>query len=252
MHVIDSHAHYDHKRFDADRDTLLQSMPSRGVDMIINVGCSLPSSKASVKLAEAYSYVYATVGVHPHEAKALTDAGLDEIKHLCTHEKVVALGEIGLDFHYDFSPRDVQRHWFMRQLQLADEMDMPVAIHSREANEEVFNMIDKSPVRNGVLHSFSGDAQLAAAYVNLGFYIGISGVITFDKTGNLQAVVAAIPLEKMLLETDAPYLTPAPFRGKRNESQYLLYVAETIAKIKGVDAEIVCKQTSQNVKNLFF
>jgi len=251
MRIIDSHAHYDHKRFNADRDTLLQSMPSRSVDMIINVGCSLPSSKASVNLAEAYSYVYATVGVHPHEAKSLTDAGLEEIKHLCAHEKVVALGEIGLDFHYDFSPRDVQRHWFKRQLQLAYGIDMPVAIHSREANQEVFDVISESPVRSGVLHSFSGDAQLAVAYVNLGFHIGISGVVTFDKSGQLQAVVAAIPLEKILLETDAPYLTPAPFRGKRNESQYLTYVAEAIAKIKGIDAETVCKQTSQNVKNLF-
>jgi len=252
MHLIDSHAHYDHKRYNADRNALLNSLPSRGVDMIINVGCSLPSSQASVKLAEAYSHVYATVGVHPHEAKTLTDAGLEEIKHLCAHEKVVAVGEIGLDFHYDFSPRDVQRYWFKRQLQLAHEMDMPVAIHSREASQEVFDMISESPVRNGVLHSFSGDAQLAAAYVNLGFHIGISGVVTFDKSGQLQAVVAAIPLEKILLETDAPYLTPAPFRGKRNESQYLTYVAEAIAKTKGIDAESVCRQTNENVVTLFF
>jgi len=251
MRLIDSHAHYDHKRFASDRDSLLKSMPSRGVDMIINTGCDLPSSKASVKLAEAYSHIYATVGVHPHEANTLSEEGLETIKHLCAHKKVIAIGEIGLDFYYDFSPRDIQRHWFKRQLQLAHEVQMPVVIHSREANEEVYEIICQSPVRNGVIHCFPGDAQLAIAYTNLGFYIGIGGVITYDKTGKLQSVADAVPLEKILLETDAPYLTPAPFRGKRNESQYLIHVAEEIAKIKGIGVETVCKQTNENVKSLF-
>ena len=251
MTIIDSHAHYEHKRFDPDRDTLLSEMPDRGVEMIINVGCCLPSSKASVKLAEAYSHIYATVGVHPHEAKTLTDAKLETVKQLCTHEKVVALGEIGLDFHYDFSPRDVQRFWFERQLQLAERIGMPVVIHSREANDEVYEIIAESTVRKGVIHCFPGDDKLAMAYVDLGFYIGIGGVLTYDKTGQARSVVNEIPLEKILLETDAPYLTPVPYRGKRNESQYLIYVAEEIAKIKGVSTETVCKQTSDNVRKLF-
>jgi len=249
--VIDSHAHYEHSRYNQDRDRLLKSMPSNGVELIINVGCCLPSSQDSIKLAEAYPHVYATVGVHPHEAKTLSDKGLTTMAGLCAHKKVVALGEIGLDFYHDFSPRDVQRHWFARQLELAHELDMPVVIHSREANSEVFNTIKKSPVRRGVIHSFSGDRALALAYVDLGFHIGVSGVVTYDKTNTLQNAVAAIPLEKILMETDAPYLTPVPFRGKRNQSQYLVHVAEAIATIKGVSAKDVCLQTAANVKTLF-
>jgi len=252
MTLIDSHAHYEHGRFKQDRDALLKSMPNKGVKLIINTGCDLPSSHDSIALADAHPHVYATVGVHPHEAKTLDEKNLETIKKLCSHSKVVALGEIGLDFHYDFSPRDVQRFWFKRQLELAQEINKPVVIHSREANDEVFDAIQKSPVRTGVIHSFSGDAKLALKYVKLGFYIGIGGVVTFDKSGQLQEVVAQIPLEHILLETDAPYLTPAPFRGKRNESHYLFYVAETIAKIKGTDQETVCRQTTKNVKDLFF
>jgi len=251
MSIIDSHAHYEHQRFDSDRDALIKALPSLGVDAMINVGCDIPSSEASVELAEAYTYVYATAGVHPHEAKTLCEKGLQTIAKLCTHEKVVALGEIGLDFHYDFSPRDVQREWFKRQLTLAHEINMPVVIHSRDAHQETFEIIKASPVRRGVIHSFSGDAALAVDYINLGFHIGISGVVTFDKTNTLQTAVAAIPMSHILMETDAPYLTPAPFRGKRNESQYLSYVAEAIAKIKGETAEAVCAQTSANTKNLF-
>jgi len=252
MTLIDSHAHYEHGRFKQDRDVLLKSMPDKGVELIINSGCDLPSSHDSIKLAEAYPHVYATVGVHPHETKTLNHRNIDTIKELCMHPKVVALGEIGLDFHYDFSPRTIQRFWFKRQLEFAQEIGKPVVIHSRSANDEVFDTIERSPVRTGVIHSFSGDAELALEYVKLGFYIGIGGVVTFDKSGQLQEVVAKIPLERILLETDAPYLTPAPFRGKRNESHYLFYVAEAIAKIKGLDQQTVCHQTTKNVKDLFF
>lgn len=249
--IIDSHAHYDHKRFASDRDVLLKSMPQKGVELIINVGCDLPSSQTSIKLAEKYPHVYATVGVHPHDAKTLTQAGLETLRQLCIHEKVVAFGEIGLDFYHDFSPRDHQREWFKSQLRLAEELDMPVVIHSRDAGDEVFDIIINSRVRCGVLHSFSGDAALACEYVKLGFHIGISGVVTFDKSGQLQNAVAAIPLESILLETDAPYLTPAPHRGKRNESHYLVHVAAEIAKIKRLETDAVCLQTSKNVKTLF-
>lgn len=251
MKFIDSHAHYNSKQFNSDRSALLNALPTKGVELIINVGYDLPSSRASIKLAEEYPHVYATVGVHPHDAKSLTDKGLETLKHLCKHEKVVALGEIGLDFYHNFSPADVQRDWFVRQLELAHQVDIPVAIHSRDANDEVFAIIEKSPVRQGVIHSFSGDAVLAAAYVEMGFYIGISGVVTFDKATTLKQAVAAIPLDRILMETDAPYLTPAPYRGKRNESPYLVYVAREIARIKGISPEEVCMQTSENVKKLF-
>jgi len=249
--IIDTHAHYDNKQFNQDRTTLLKSLPERGISTIINVGCDLRTSRASVKLAEAYPYVYATVGTHPHYAKELSEDSIKQLKSLCSHKKVVAYGEIGLDFFHNFSTPDVQRHWFKRQLELAHELDMPIVIHSRDANDEVFDTIKASPIRKGVVHSFSGDAALALDYVELGFHIGIGGVVTFDKTGRLQDAVAAIPLNKILLETDCPYLTPAPNRGKRNDSTNLAYVSAAIAKIKVTTAEAICDQTSKNAVEFF-
>ncbi|MCL2528698.1 MAG: TatD family hydrolase [Defluviitaleaceae bacterium] len=249
--IIDTHAHYDNKQFDPDRNELLASMAAGGIKTIINVGCSLRSSKASIELAKDYPFVYATVGVHPHDTKSLSDKELNKLEALCSHEKVVAYGEIGLDFFHNFSPPDVQRHWFKEQLQLADSLGMPVVIHSRDAGEETFEMIEKSPLRRGVVHSFSGDIALAWAYTNLGFHVGVGGVVTYDKTMRLQNVVDAIPLEKILLETDAPYLTPAPYRGKRNNSSYLTHVATKIAEIKGISYDEVCAKTTENAQTLF-
>lgn len=249
--LIDSHAHYENGRFKADRDVLISSMPGLGVDYIVNVGCDLPSSIEAIEIAEMHEKVYANVGVHPHEAKTLDDTMLDKLLQMCNHPKVVGYGEIGLDFYYDFSPRDVQRQWFTRQLHAACEIDMPVIIHARDADQEVFDTIKASPLKNGVVHCFSGDAELAMRYVDMGLYIGVGGVVTYDKTGRLQDVVAAIPLEHILLETDAPYMAPHPKRGKRNESHYLHYVAAEIAKIKNTTAEEVCRVTSENVFKLF-
>jgi TatD DNase family protein len=250
--IADSHAHYDHKRFKEDADTFIPALPSNGIGLVINVGCDLFTSNASIKLAKKYPHVYATVGVHPHSAKSLNEENLQKLKELATtNEKVVAIGETGLDFFHDFSPRDVQREWFKRQLELAHELDLPVVIHSREANQEVFDTILYSDVRKGVIHSFSGDWKLALRYVELGFHIGISGVVTFDKTNQLQSAVKEIPLDRILMETDCPYLTPAPHRSKRNDSTMLSYVAEAIAQIKGTTVETVCTQTMQNVGSLF-
>jgi len=249
--IIDTHAHYDHKQYDQDRIEIISQMASGGISAIINVGCDLKSSRASIALAEAHPFVYATVGVHPHDAKSLTEQKLKELEALCAHEKVVAYGEIGLDLYHNFSPADTQRHWFKRQLELVEALDLPVVIHSRDAAEETFGIVEMSTLRKGVIHSFSGDVALALAYVDLGFHIGIGGVVTFDKTKRLPDVVAAIPLKKILLETDAPYLTPAPFRGKRNNSTYLTYVATTIAEIKGITYEEVCFQTTSNARELF-
>jgi len=249
--LIDTHAHYDHKQFNQDREELLTQMAADGIASIINVGCDLKSSRESVALAEAHPFIYATVGVHPHNAKTLSDKSLKELEALCAHAKVVAYGEIGLDFFHNFSPPDIQRHWFKKQLDLVKELDIPAVIHSRDAAEETFEMVEKSSLKRGVIHSFSGDVALAYAYTHLGFHIGIGGVVTFDKTKRLQEVVDAIPLDKILLETDAPYLTPAPFRGKRNISSYLTYVATAIAEIKGVTYEQVCAQTSDNARGLF-
>ena len=249
--IIDSHAHYENKQFKKDRDAILASLPSLGIEMVINSGCDIPSCYDVIKIAEKYPHAYATVGVHPHEAKTLSKKSLKELENLCNHPKVVAYGEIGLDFHYDFSPRDVQREWFKQQLDLAGRLNLPVVIHSREAQEEVYKIIEASEIRKGVIHSFSGDSEIAKAYVKLGFHIGINGVVTFDKTNTIQQAVAEIPLQRILLETDCPYLTPKPYRGKRNESKYLIHVAEEIAKIKGETVKTVCAQTTENTKFLF-
>jgi len=252
MHgIIDTHAHYDDKRYNDDRHALLTALPESGVEKIISIGCDVKTSRAAVALAAEYPHVYATVGFHPHYVKKLSDATLQEIIDLARSEKVVGFGEIGLDFFRDLSPRDVQRQWFARLLDVAAELNLPAIIHSRDANGEVFATIEKSRVRNGVVHAFSGDSDLARAYVDMGFHIGICGVVTFKKTDALQAAVAAVPLEKILLETDCPYLAPEPFRGKRNESPFLVHVVEKIAQIKGETTETVIAQTNANAKRLF-
>ncbi|MDR0273344.1 MAG: TatD family hydrolase [Clostridiales bacterium] len=249
--IIDTHAHYDNERYNDDRNDVIRALPQNGVEMIINVGCDIKTSKASVKLADAFPHVYASVGFHPHYVKNLTEKNLPEILTLCEHKKAVAFGEIGLDFFHNFSPQETQRYWFKRLLEILPALELPAIIHSRDANNEVFAAIENSAVRNGVIHAFSGDADLARAYLEMGFHIGIGGVVTFKKADSLKEVVAAVPLDKILLETDCPYLAPEPFRGKRNESAYLSYVAKKIAKIKGVSVEDVCAQTNINAKKLF-
>jgi TatD DNase family protein len=251
IQYFESHAHYDDRRFDGDRYDLLTALPGKGVAWIINAGADLPSSKASVQLAEAFPYVYATVGVHPHEAKTLTEEGLRELEALCAHPKAVAVGETGLDFYYDHSPKDVQRYWFKRQLKLAENVNLPVIIHSRDAAQETFDTIKASNIRKGIIHSYSGGVPMAMEYISMGFLIGIGGVVTFDKTKRLIEVTAAIPLDKIVIETDAPYLTPHPHRGKRNDSSYLCYIAEAIARIKGISPETAAKQTYENAQMLF-
>ena len=252
MNLIDTHAHYDHKQFNEDRDELLASLPSVGVEYVINVGSDMKSTAASLKLAEKYPHIYASVGVHPHYASLFEDVtNIDKLRDFARSKKVVAYGEIGLDFFHNFSPPDMQREWFKKQLKLACELVMPVIIHSRDANDEVFGIIKSSPARKGVIHSFSGDAALAVKYIELGFCIGIGGVVTFKKADVLKEVCRQIPLTKMLLETDCPYLAPHPFRGKRCDSTKLNLVADEIARIKGVTVEEVCSATTQNAKDLF-
>ncbi|MCL2578081.1 MAG: TatD family hydrolase [Defluviitaleaceae bacterium] len=249
--IIDTHAHYDNGRYKSDRHELLKALPINGVEKIINIGCDLKTSKDSIKLAEAYPYVFATVGAHPHYVKGLNDDVVCELAKMCENKKVVGFGEIGLDFFHNFSPQETQRFWFKQLLELTAELNLPAIIHSRDANDEVFETISASSVRRGVIHAFSGDASLARDYVEMGFHIGIGGVITFKKADTLKEAVAAIPLEKILLETDCPYLSPEPHRGKRNESHYISYIAEVIADIKGETVESVCNITGENAKKLF-
>ena len=214
---FESHAHYDDKRFREDREKLLELLPSCGIDHVVNIGCDLASSKESIRLAEKYDYIYASVGVHPHDVSEMTSQTIEELRRLAAHEKVVAIGEIGLDYYYDFSPRELQQFWFRQQLRLAESVNKPVIIHSRDASQETFDIIKSSPIRRGVIHCYSGAWQMAKDYVDMGFFIGVGGVVTFSNAKKLVEVVDKIPIEKILIETDSPYLAPNPNRGKRND-----------------------------------
>lgn len=248
---FESHAHYDDERFDDDRDELIMSLNAEGVETVINVASDIVSSKASIALAEKYSFFYASVGVHPHEVSKISESDIATLKELSKHPKVVAIGEIGLDYYYDLSPRDDQRYWFRRQLKLAEELNMPVIIHSRDAAQECFDIIKESSVRRGVIHCYSGSAQMAKDYIDLGFYIGIGGSITFKNNRKGIEVVENIPIEKILIETDSPYLAPVPYRGRRNDSRLLKYVVEKISDVKKVPEIDICNITKNNAEMLY-
>lgn len=252
MQYFDSHAHYDDKRFREDREELLRELlPASGVSHIINIGCDVKSSEMSIRLADRYDYIYAAVGVHPHELYDMSSQTIAKLKKLSEHPKVVAIGEIGLDYYYDTHPRELQRFWFRQQLRLAEEVALPVVIHSREASQETFDIIQSTQVRRGSIHCYSGSAQMAMDYVKMGFHIGVGGVITFSNAKKLVETVEAIPIEHILIETDCPYLSPNPNRGKRNDSSNLKYVVEKIAEIKKITPEAVAKITAENAKSLF-
>lgn len=251
--LIDSHAHLDDKRFNPDRDILIKSLKENGVDLVLNIGADIKTSRASLDLAKKYDNIYAVVGVHPHSAKDLEGSDLSELRKMAKEDKVVAIGEIGLDFYYDNSPRDIQRKWFIRQVELAQELDMPIVIHSREASQETFDILKeaslKKPLR-GILHSYSGSYEMAMEYIKLGFYIAIGGPVTFKNARVPKEVAKKIPLDKLLIETDSPYLTPEPYRGKRNEPMYVKYVAKTIGELRNTSYEEIARATSENLLSL--
>ena len=248
---FDSHAHYNDERFDEDRDALLNRIHEEGVEYIINIGADMDSSKESVALAHKYPFIYATVGVHPHDVSSMTMEDLETLEEMARLPKVVGIGEIGLDYHYNLSSPEDQIKWFKLQLELAKKLDVPVSIHSREASQLTFDIIMESGIKEGVIHCFSGSRELAIEYVKRGFYIGIGGSLTFKNARKTVEVVEHIPLDKILIETDCPYLTPVPHRGKRNDSSYLPFVIDKIAEIKGITADEVCKITLDNAKKLF-
>lgn len=248
--IFDTHAHYDDSRFDEDRDELISSLKDKGVSHIVNCGCDLKSSLTTVALSEKYDFIYAAVGVHAHEAEEATESDLEKIKELYKKEKVVAVGEIGLDYHYDFSPRERQKEIFERQLILANELNLPVIVHDRESHEDTMNLLKKYRPK-GVVHCFSGSAEMAKEVVKLGMYIGIGGAITFKNAKKPVEVVEYLPLDRLLLETDAPYMTPVPFRGQRCDSAHIAYTAEKIAEIKGIDVQELIDICNENAKKLF-
>ena len=254
---IDSHAHIDGPEFDADRDEIIERAKAAGVSVILNVGTGDPHSGAferAVALGQQHDSVYTAIGTHPHDARLYDDSVEEKIKTLAQDERVVAWGEIGLDFHYDNSPRDVQVAVFKRQLQAARECDLPVVIHTREAESETIDILKSEyndAGRRGIFHCFSGSKDLAQRGLELGFMISFSGIITFKKAEELRAVAQEVPLDRLLIETDCPYLAPIPYRGKRNEPAYVVEVARCLAGIHGVDVEEIERVTSENFRSFF-
>lgn len=248
--MIDSHAHLDFSPFDDDREAVIERAEEAGVVAILNVGADLASSRAAVALSEQYIFIYAAVGVHPHDAVTVTAAVLSELRALARHPKVVAVGEIGLDYYRDLSPRPVQRRAFADQLALAAELELPVVVHSREAHDDVLAVLREWD-GTGVLHSYSAGPERLEEVLGLGFSIGISGPVTFPKADRLRAVAAAVPLDRLLVETDCPYLTPVPYRGRRNEPAYVSHVVEAVARARGGLAQAVARATADNARRVF-
>jgi TatD DNase family protein len=250
---FDTHAHYEDRRFSDDREELLRSMPENGVSLIVNAGSDMRTSAASLDLAERFPFIYAAVGVHPHEAKGMAAGDMDALRGMLTHEKAVALGEIGLDYHYDFSPRHVQKAAFKRQLELALEADMPVVIHEREALCDTMGIAEEFAGRglSAVFHCFSGDWEAAQTVFSKGWFISLGGAVTFKNAHAALEVLKKMPRDRLMLETDCPYMSPVPNRGRRNDSRNLKYVAEKVAEIWGVTAERVAELTMENGKRFF-
>lgn len=251
--LFDSHAHIVDSKFNKDRDQVIQRAREAGVDYIMNPGADYESSLQAIALAEKYDFIYAAVGVHPHDAKSLDDMMLSLLKAMARKDKVKAIGEIGLDYHYDHSPRDLQKYWFEKQLLMAKELELPVIIHDRDANQDVFDILSKvQSFETGVLlHCYSGSAELAEEYVKKGAYISLAGPVTFKNARKPLEVVETVPLDRLMIETDAPYLTPEPYRGKRNESAYVSYVAKKFAEIKGCSYQEIAQATMENAKSFF-
>lgn len=251
---FDTHAHYDDEKFQQDQAAVLLSLKAAGVDHVVNCACDLDSCKDTLKLMKTYDFLYGAMGVHPHSVKDLdVEAVSDIYRYCCGSEKVIAVGEIGLDYHYDFSPRDVQQEWFIEQIELAKELELPIIVHSRDAARDTFQIIKESHAGSvgGVIHSYTGGPELAREYIRLGFYIGIGGMVTFPNVKKVIQTVQEIELERIVLETDCPYLAPVPNRGQRNDSRNLPYIAETIAKIKGIPVEDVARITYENAVRVF-
>ncbi len=256
MSLFDSHAHYDDEKFSDNREEIIKGLCQKtdtnplGICAVLNSASDIPSSKRAIALAETYPFFWASCGIHPHEAESAPSDMERELEELLRHEKVCALGEIGLDYHYDFSPRDVQKEVFRRQLELALELDVPVIIHDREAHGDCMDMVRRYPVK-GVFHSFSGSAEMAKELVKLGWYISFSGSVTFKNAVNILNSVLSVPDDRLLVETDSPYLAPVPYRGKVNNSAYMYKTAEKLAETRGVSVEHIADITCRNACELF-
>lgn len=250
--LFDTHAHMDDRAFDGDREELLTSLPEGGIALLMNPGCSLASSRAASRLSQEYDYIYAAVGSHPDAADEVNGEVLEEYRKLCKRNpKIKAIGEIGLDYHYEDIPRDIQQRAFRMQLELARDLDLPVIVHEREAHEDGLKIISEFPEVTGVFHCYSGSAEMAKLLVDRGWYIGFTGVLTFKNARKAVEVAQSIPLERIVLETDCPYMSPEPFRGRRNDPSRLCYMAEKLAQLRSLPVEKIHEVTVENGKQLY-
>ena len=251
--LIDTHSHLHDSAFDVDRDNVIQKAKQNEVDLMITIGTDMESSQKAAKLAQAYDFIYATVGVHPHEVKTLQEDSYQILERLAVEPKVVAYGEIGLDYYYMHSPKDVQQKHFREQIRLARKLGLPLVIHTRQAPVETLTILreEKADEVGGVLHCYTGDLTTAHAAIDMNFFISFSGILTFAKASELQTVAHELPIEHLLIETDCPYLAPMPHRGKRNEPAYVRYVAEKLAQIKAISYQEIVRITAQNTRQLF-
>lgn len=251
FNIFDSHAHYDDEAFDEDREEVIKAIEEAGVIGVLNCGSSIEGARMSLKLAEKYDRFYAAVGVHPEFADKFTKDTLEEIKTLAGNSKVKAIGEIGLDYYYDENPpREVQKSVFRAQMKLAEELNLPVVIHDRDAHEDTLNIIKEFPKVTGVIHCFSGSVEFAKECLKQGYYIGFTGVVTFKNSKKIIEVAKEVPLDRMLVETDCPYMAPVPYRGKRNQSDYIENIINKISEIKELKPEDISKYTIENTKTL--
>ncbi|MGI5893532.1 MAG: TatD family hydrolase [Candidatus Merdivicinus sp.] len=249
--IFDSHAHYNDERFDEDREAILASLPDQGVCGIVNCGCNVETSRISLEYAQKYPYIYAAAGFHPEQADEYSEEGMNTIREMLKHPKMVAVGEIGLDYYWPEPNRQIQKDVLEKQLILAKELDLPVIIHSRDAAEDTIQILKKYPGVRGVIHCFSGSAETAKIFLNMGFYIGFTGVLTFANNRRSVEACRIVPLDRLLLETDCPYMAPVPCRGKRCWSPMIAYTAERMAEIKGISVQELLDITRQNSYTLF-
>ena len=248
---FDTHAHYDDRDFDPDRDEVISSLPEQGVSLVVNAGSSMPSSRTAMAIAEKYPFVYFAAGVHPHDTKDMTDGDFDELEQMSGHEKCVAIGEIGLDYHYDLSPRDIQRRRFYQQMELARHTGKPVIIHEREACADVLDVVTQFKDIRGVYHCFSGSWETAKIILDQGWYLSFTGVITFKNARRALEVIEKMPSDRLMIETDSPYLAPVPVRGTRNNSANLKYIAAKAAEVRGIAADELAGLAMENGRRFF-
>ena len=252
MPLFDTHAHYDSKQFDADRDAVLTALPTCGVELVVNPGCDVPSSRAAVELARRYAHVRAAVGLHPGDCAGASEADFQELRRLCAEPGVVAVGEIGLDYYWkDNPPKDFQQYVFRRQIELAIELDLPVIVHDREAHGDSLDIVRDYPQARGVFHCFSGSPEMAAELLKRGWYLGFDGPVTYPNARRAAEVAALTPMDRIVIETDSPYLSPVPHRGKRNDSRNLPWIVEKLAEWKGADCAEMERATWENGKRLY-